>query len=131
MTPRSARRLLWIALLFTAPVPFFLVETGAVPVVRLLLLAGVHVAVIATEGAQGAVGIAAALLAAQAILAAGVLWGMAAATAAALARLAPRRMGLLTLLLVAGVLGLAASVDLYRTPFRTASLRGGLFEIFD
>lgn len=131
MTPRSARWLLWIALAFAVPVPFFLVETGAVPAVRLLFLAGVHVAVIASEGARGAAGIAAALLAIQGLVALAVLWGAAALGVAAIRRLAPRRIGLVTLLIVAAGLVLTASVDLYRTPFRTTSLRGSLLEIFE
>jgi len=44
------------------PLPFFLVETGVVPAARILMLGGVAVALVATEGAQGVAGLLTAVL---------------------------------------------------------------------
>ena len=59
--------MLWLVFVVVIPVPFFLVEVGMVPAVRLLMLALVHVAIIVAEGSQGAVAVAAALLLTQAL----------------------------------------------------------------
>jgi hypothetical protein len=131
MSPRAARLLLFAVLALALPLPFWLVETGAEPAVRLAMFEGVLLAVIATEGARGAVGIAAALLGVQVVvyvvalwLASGlVLWPLRARSRGARAAVAG---GVAAVLLVA-----AATSEIYRTPFRTRSLRGDLFAIFE
>jgi hypothetical protein len=131
MSPRAARLLLFAVLALALPLPFWLVETGAEPAVRLAMFEGVLLAVIATEGARGAVGIAAALLGVQVLvylvalwLASGlVLWPLRARSRGARAAVAG---GVAAVLLVA-----AATSEIYRTPFRTRSLRGDLFAIFE
>ena len=131
MTQRTSRWTLWIALLVLAPVPFFLVETGTVPVVRLLMLGGVALAVVLSEGAQGMVGIAAALLLAQAFLYLSCFWLVAHLLSGLLARGSARRTAARTLVVVALGVALASAFDLYETPFRTRSLHGNLLDLFE
>jgi hypothetical protein len=132
--PRVRRRIrlvLWIAFAFTIPLPFFLVMTGAVPAVRLAFLVGIHLAVIAAEGTQGAVGLATAILLGQLLPYLGALWLLAHIVSGWLARGSRRRALLLTFALAGSLVAVAASADLYRTPFRTESLRGSLWDVFD
>ncbi len=131
MTTRTSRRLLWLTFVLVVPLPFYLVVTGWVPPARLLMLGGAALAVIAAEGSQGAVGLLAALVFAQAVLQLALLWGLAWLVARALGSRSRRRTALATMIVVATSLALAASVDLYRTPFRTEGLRGGLLQIFE
>ncbi len=131
MSERASRRILWVAFAATVPLPFFLVETGWVPAVRLLLLAGVHGAVIAVEGTQGTVAIAAALLLAQAALGLAALWVLAWGLAQGLSRGSPRRAAAATWAVVALALFVTTAFDLYRTPFRTPALRGNLLVLLE
>lgn len=131
MTRRAARWVLWIALLALAPVPFFLVETGSVPVVRLLVLGVVMLAVVVTEGSQGMVGIAAALLLGQAFAYLCGFWLLAHLLSGLLAKGSARRTAVCTLLVVAVGVALVSSFDLYETPFRTRSLHGNLWDVFE
>jgi hypothetical protein len=131
MSTRYARFVLWIALAFLLPLPFYLIETGAVPAVRIAMLAGVMLAMVAVEGAQGAAGIAAWLLGLQALLYLLVLWLAAGGLARLVARGSPRALALLVVGVVALGVAAASSFDIYRTPFRTESLRGDLFDVFE
>jgi hypothetical protein len=131
VTQQTARWTLWLALLVLAPVPFFLVETGSVPVVRLLMLGGVMIAVVVSEGAQGMVGIAAALLLGQAVAYLCCLWLVAHVLSRFLARGSARRTAACTLLVVALGVALVSAFDLYETPFRTRSLHGNLLDLFE
>jgi hypothetical protein len=131
MSTRASRWLLWITFACVVPLPFFLIETGCVPALRLLMLGGVALAILATEGTQGVVGILAALLIGQALLQLVLLWGLAWLVARGLGRRSGRRRAAATLLLVVASLAIATSFDLYHTPFRTRALRGSLLEIFE
>ena len=131
MTARSSHWLLFGTLAFAVPLPFFLVTTGVVPAARLLMLGGVAVAIIATEGTQGVVGMLAALLLGQALLYLIGLWLVAHALSRLIARGSRRRTAVATLAVVIVCLALASSFDLYRTPFRTRSLHGNLFTLFE
>jgi hypothetical protein len=131
MSPRAARCLLFAALALTVPLPFWLVETGAVPVVRLLLLQGVLFAVMLSEGAKGAVGIAAALLGAQVVLYLVGLWLSAGLGLRPLRERSPRARAAVSAGLAVALLAVAASTPLYHTPFRTRALRGDLTAIFE
>ena len=113
------------------PLPFFLVETGFVPAARILMLASVVVALFAAEGAQGTVGILAALLLAQASVYVAFLWWVADRVSRVLARASPRRVAAATAALVVVSLLVASSFEIYRTPFRTRSLRANLMRVFE
>jgi hypothetical protein len=130
MSRRSVSWVLFVALLVAAPLPFFLVETGWVPLARLIQLAAYTVALILAEGGQGAVTMAAVILLVQVLVYTAVLALVARWIAGALLRLAPRRAAAATALLVAVSLGTAASVAVYRTPFSTSSLRSSLLGVF-
>jgi len=131
MTARTSRWLLFITFAFVVPLPFFLVTTGVVPAARLLMLGGVTVAILATEGTGGVVGTLAALLLGQALLYLLGLWLLAHALSRLIARGSRRRTAAATLAVLAVSLALASSFDLYRTPFRTRSLHGNLFTLFE
>jgi hypothetical protein len=129
--PRGTPLLLWLALAATLPLPFWLVERGWVPALRLVLLAAVLVGLRLAEGGSGVVDLLAGLALAQALLAAGVLALLARLLARGLARLPAPASRVAALLLVVALVGVAASVDLYRTPFRTRALHGSLFEMLE
>jgi hypothetical protein len=131
MTARSSRRVLFVTFALVVPLPFFLLTTGVVPAARLLMLGGVALAILATEGTQGAVGVVAALLLGQALLYLVGLWLLAHALSRWIARGSGRRTVAATLLVAAVGLTIASAFDLYRTPFRTRSLHGNLFTIFE
>jgi hypothetical protein len=123
---RAARVVLWIAFCVLAPVPFWLVEQGAVPVVQLALLLAAVIGVIAVEGTLGAAPIAAAILAAELVLWAFFLWLLAGL----LARALRARPAAIAAVVVTGLV-VASSVEIYRTPFRTRSLRADLLHVFE
>jgi hypothetical protein len=131
MSPRAARLLLFAAFAFTLPLPFWLVETGAVPAVRLVLLESVLLAVIVTEGAKGALGIAAALLGAQLLAYLLLLWLAAGLVLRPLRARPPGARAAVSAGLALALLVVAASTEPYRTPFRTRALRGDLFAVFE
>ena len=128
---RVSRWLLWGTFLLTLPLPFFLVESGVVPAARILMLAGVVVGLIAVEGPQGVAGVVAAILVAQAAVYTALLWWVAHRASRLLARAWPRRLAVATATLVAAALLIAASFDIYHTPFRTRSLRADLLQVFE
>ncbi|HYC00504.1 MAG TPA: hypothetical protein VEC57_15330 [Candidatus Limnocylindrales bacterium] len=132
MTQARARNLLWLALLLAAPVPFFLVVVGHVPVARLLQLLALTLTFIAVEGPAGALRTVVLLLVLQIALWAGVLRLVASLAAAAMQR-AFGSAGLAAATMTAALLlvAAAATFPLYRTPFRSASLHATLLEVFE
>jgi hypothetical protein len=129
--PRGTPLLLWLALAATLPLPFWLVERGWVPALRLALLAAVLVGLRLAEGGSGVVDLLAGLALGQALLAAALLALLARELARGLARLPARAAPVALLLLVVALFGTAASFDLYRTPFRTQALRGSLLDLLE
>lgn len=130
MNPRRASCVLWLVFCFLVPLPFFLSEVGFVPPVRALLLATASLWLLVQEGPEGAVRIAVFLLFGQAVLQVGFLWILARVSTSVarrgFGRHAPAFLGAL-------VLGLAVAslFPIYRTPFRTASLRTNVFHLFE
>jgi len=131
MSHRAARLVLFALFAVVVPLPFFLVQTGVVPAARILMLAGIVVAVIAAEGMHGMAGVALALLLVQALGYAGLLFAAAHWVARGLARAWPRRLGLATAVLAGVALLTASSFEIYRTPFRTHSLHASLLRVFE
>jgi len=131
MSVRVARWILWGTFVLLVPLPFFLIETGLVPAARILMLGVVSVALLATEGAQGVVGIVTAMLLVQASVYVALLWWVAHGVSRLLARAAPRRVAAVTTALVVVSLLVAASFEVYHTPFRTRSPRANLLQVFE
>lgn len=131
MAPRTARWILWITLVLTVPVPFWMVLTGSMPAARLLMLSGVGLAILLTEGTQGVVGTVTALLLGQALAALGIFWVVAALIARLLRTQSRARIAAVTLALVAVCAITASAFELYRTPFRADSPRANLAHVFD
>jgi hypothetical protein len=131
MSVGVARWVLWVVFVLVVPLPFYLVQTGTVPAARIGMLAGVHVALVAAEGAQGTAGILAAILVAQAVVYGALLWWAAHRISRLLARAWPRRIGAATAALVVACVLVAVSFDVYRTPFRARSLRANLLQVFE
>jgi glucan phosphoethanolaminetransferase (alkaline phosphatase superfamily) len=131
MSARAARWVLWGTFVLLIPLPFFLVETGVVPAARILMLASVVVALLAAEGAQGTAGILAVVLVVQASVYVALLLWIADRTSRVLARTSPRRIAAATTAVVVVSLLVASSFEIYRTPFRTRSLRADLSQVFE
>jgi glucan phosphoethanolaminetransferase (alkaline phosphatase superfamily) len=131
MSARAARWILWGTFVLLVPLPFFLVETGFVPAARILMLGAVVAALVATEGAQGVAGVLTAVLLLQAGVYVALLWWVADRVSRVLARTSPRRVAAATTALVVVSLLVASSFEIYRTPFRTRSLRANLSQVFE
>ena len=86
MSLLTARRLLWIGLLLTLPLPMLLLDDGLVPVARFLLLGAVCVAVMLVEDSGGVVGLLALLFLAHAVVYGGLLWLLAFAISRGIGR---------------------------------------------
>jgi type IV secretory pathway TrbD component len=131
MSLRVARWILWGTFVMVVPLPFFLVETGVVPAARILMLGGVCLALVASEGALGVVGSLTAMLLVQAGVYMALLWWVAHRVSRLLARSSPRRVAAATTALVVISLLAASSFEIYHTPFRTRSLRADLLRVFE
>lgn len=128
MSVLTSRRLLWVGLLLTLPLPMLVLDDGLVPVVRFLLLGGACVAVMLVEDAGGVVGFLALVFLVHAVVYAGLLWLLAFAISRGLGRLPPRRLAAVTLAALVLAFVAATATQPYRTPFGRAA-RGGLVEV--
>ena len=127
---RRAQLVLWLALLFTVPVPYYLGGFEVAPVVRLLFLATLVSGVLLTEGASGMQGPLGALAVGLALLWTALLYG----ASALLVRPAARPTGTVSVPLVAGAtLALLALslLPLYRTSLSSVSAVSNLLGLFD
>ncbi len=131
MSRRALTRILWAALLLTVPMPFFLVEVGIEPVAGLLHKLGVTLVLIAADGGEGAISIAAWILGVQAVLAAFLLWLLARVVTHAVLRALGSRASVAVLTIVATLVVAACLVPIYRTPFRTGGLHSTLPQVFE
>jgi hypothetical protein len=131
MSVRTSLRLIWMTAVFVLPVPFFLVETGRVPTGQLLQMAAVVLGLILAEGTQGQVLTLLIIILGQAILYMLAFWGAALLWARFAARMTPRARLLATTLVVLVAIAVASSVEIYRTPFSTRSLRASLLRVYE
>jgi hypothetical protein len=131
MSVRTSRFLLWLTAVFILPAPFFLVETGRVPVAQLLQMSAVVTGLILAEGAQGQILTLLVIVLGQAILYMLAFWGAAVLCSRVAARLSPRARLVATALVVLVAIAVAASVEIYRTPFSTRSLRASLLRVYE
>ncbi len=131
MTRRAARNWLWLGSMFVLPLPFFLMLTGVVPLVRLAMFGAIHLYLAVSEGFGGAIALVVGLLILQVIAYAGLLWLLAHLLAGVLVRFAPRRVAFLTAMLLGISVWMAMVFEPYRLPFRAESTRGNLLAIFE
>jgi hypothetical protein len=132
MSTRSARLILWLGLALMAPVPVLTgVVTGLMPVARILMLSGVCGLVVLLESSNGVVGVFGAMLFAQAVLYLILFFGVAHFVSLLIGRLPRKILAASVLAFVTASVVWTASSDVYRTPFRAASTRANLFEIFE
>lgn len=130
MTQTLLRLLLFAALFVLAPLPFFLVETGRVPLARMFQLTAYLIGLIVEEGGQGAVIAATWAVGSQALLWAVVVFFVAGAIAAGLLRLGNRRAFVVSAVLIAGALVGTLSMTPYITPFSVVAPVSGLAGVF-
>ena len=120
MSPRTARRWLFLAILLTVPAPMWVVFDGLIPPARFWILLGAAGAVALREGAAGPVPGLLALFAAQALCYSLLSWCAAWLLARLLGSLSPAARRNWVLAGVALLLVLALSFPLYRTPLGRA-----------
>jgi hypothetical protein len=130
MSQRAAKRILWVTLLFTLPVPFFMIEVGWVPPIRLILFALLTTAAAVSEPGFDT-GFVAGLFVPQALLYGALCYWLARAAVLRLNRLAPAWLRLFALLAVMAALVAGSLFPIFRTPFSHSSPRANLLGIFD
>ena len=130
MSTRASQRILWIASALLVPLPVLFPGPGLVPAARFLMLGGVSLAVMLFESTRGAVAPLAALLLLQAVVWLALLWLVAGLAARGLARLRSQARMRVTLALVAAALLLAATTEIYHTPFAAEVARGNLLHVY-
>jgi hypothetical protein len=130
MDRTRTRWLLFTALLFLLPVPFFLVEFGRVPPARLFQLTGTLVALVAAEGGQGAVVPAALLIGVQAVFYATVAYAAAAVAQRLLDSLGRPVARIALFALVACGVVFASAAAPYVTPFSVHASQSNLLGVF-
>jgi hypothetical protein len=128
---RTSRTLLWLVFLLTVPVPYYLGGFELAPVARLLLFAGLVLAVVATEGAAGYQGVFALLAAVQAILWPLLLLLAARLGAAALQRLVPEHLRAAVLAGAVASLLAVAFLPIYSTELSSRGARSSLAGLLD
>lgn len=122
--------MLWLALIFTAPIPFYLGGLEIAPLARGLFLSLLVWGVVATEGVGGFQGLFALLAAVQVVVGAGLLWGVAALTARILSRAKPAIRALAVGAIVVGLIGFSLQ-DVYRTPLSSTRPQSSLLGLFE
>lgn len=131
MTRRSSAIVLWIALIFCLPYPFFLVETGHQPLAAIMQLLGYVVALLTVEGFGGVADLMVLILGTQILVGLGVLTVLARIFVALAFSLLETRGAVLVVALVAVLFSTSLAQPIYRTPFRTAGLHATLAQVFE
>ena len=130
MSPRAARRWVFVVALFTVPLP--MLQFGAtIPVARYLLLAGVTAGLVAAEGTGTIPLTLLALFVGHALVYGALLWIAAWLATRLVERAAPRALGPLAVLVVAGALLVTSLFDVFTTPFAARSLHTNLFHVIE
>lgn len=128
MSPRSARRLLWLLMLLALPLPLLIPGGGLIPAARMLLLGGLCVGMIITENGSGIAGLLASAFLLHAVLYAVLLWCAAALIARMLAGASPRSRTFVVLTCAGLLLAWATLSRPYETPY-ARSPRGNLMQV--
>ena len=121
MSPARSRRVLWLGLLLLAPVPFFAIETGLVPVIRLWMLGSLVTGVMLQDPDYLSQTFTA-MFVGQAALWTLVLYLVARACVRWLPPRAPA--------VVLALLALASLFPIYSTPFSAIAARSSILQIF-
>ncbi len=129
MSVRATKWILWLALILTLPVPYFMIESGRVPTVRLFLFA-----LLTSAAALAEPDYASRFVAALFVLQAGLYVVLCYALARWVARLVHQRTpaayhALIVTAVVAGLLA-AAMFDIYRAPLSNGSLHPNLLGVW-
>jgi hypothetical protein len=130
MSTRATRWLLFLVLLLTLPVPFFMAGVELAPLVRLLFLEGIMLAVVASDGFAGTAGLFAAILAVEGLLLVAGIWGLAWGASRALSGVSPAARAACAGIAALALLGLS-SFEIYRTPHSSSGPTANLLGIFD
>lgn len=127
-TLSSTRWLLWLTLLFTVPVPYFMIEAGRVPAAELIVFAALTSAVALTDP-DFASRLIAVVFVVQAGFYAALLYAAARLAARRLGRLAPGTRRLAVGLAAAACLA-ASLFPIYRTPLARSGLKANLLAVY-
>lgn len=121
MTTRTTQLGLWLVCLGFLPLPFISVQTGLVPVARMLLLGamGAGVWIGDPDYISALVGL---------MLLEGLIWGALLFFAT---RLATRRLPRIAIVAAAAVLVAASFFPIYRTPFSSTGTASSILEILN
>ena len=122
--------MLWLALIFTAPIPFYLGGLEIAPLARGLFLSLLVWGVVATEGVGGFQGLFALLAAIQVLVGAGLLWCVAALAARVMRNTTPAIRALAVGAIVVALIGFSLQ-DVYRTPLSSTRPQSSLFGLFE
>ena len=131
MRSRLPSFLLWLTLVFCAPLPFFLVEFGRQPVAAVLQMLVVSLTLIVAEGSSGALPLTVAILSIQIVLQMAFLAVVATVGVRVLQRFFAERTMTATCVAIAAILFVSFLQPIYLTPFRTGGLRATLSEVFE
>jgi hypothetical protein len=115
MTKRALTWTMWLLLICTLPLPYFMIESGRVPAAVLFVFAAVTLPLVVTDPGF-TTRFVAALFVAQSLFYAGLLYGLARWSAGRMAtRLSPRAR-VLVVAAVAALLGALGLANIYRAP---------------
>ncbi len=128
---RTSGLLLYLALLLTLPVPYYLGAVEVAPVARLLFLSGLVLGVVATEGVAGYQGAFAGLAAVQSLLWPLLLLALARILVRVLERGVPARWRAGTLGLALLALGIVGLLPIYSTELSSQGASSSLVQLLD
>lgn len=130
MSPGAAHRILWLDSLLMLPLPM-LFFGGWIPVSRYLLLTGVTLGLIVTEGMATVPGEILGLLLGHAIVYAVLLWLASGWLLRGVRALSPRAATPVALGLLATGLVVTLAFEVYVTPFAPVSARANLWHVLE
>ncbi len=130
MSARAAKWTLWVTLLFTLPAPYFMIEVGRVPPIRLFLFALLTTAAAVSEPGFDTRFVAG-LLVPQALLYGALCYGLARLVAGQIERRLSGRLRTYALAAVIALLVAGSFFPIFRTPFSHSARQTNLLGIFD
>lgn len=125
------RLLLWAVFVVAVPVPLLIPVQGEVPAARILMLAAIGLLQMLTETTRGAVVQLTLLFLGQALLATAALWVVAYVVSRLVQSLAPAAQAVVAVAIVVALLATALTREIYRDPFRAATPRANLIDVYE